>query len=175
MASSSTKNRLRLASEIQRNGRPVDIPCDRCFTSGHTCIAMETSKRLRCFECVRLGRPCVNLSWESLDRTREEYQRKVDEDEAELATIISRLMRNKKILRQAENRAQKKAECLTNEMEASGELEVPDDCPAANAGVGVSPAVWSSINFMDETVAGLFDPAPPAASPDEILQSATAS
>jgi hypothetical protein len=48
---------------------------------------------------MRLGRPCVNLSWDSLDRTRKEYQRKVDEDEAELSVILARLMRNKKILR----------------------------------------------------------------------------
>jgi hypothetical protein len=158
MASLSTKNRLRLASEIQRNGRPVDLPCDRCFLSGHTCIAMENASRLRCSECVRLGRPCVNLSWESLDRTREEYQRKVDEDEAELARVLTRLMRNKKILRQAENRAQRKTLCLTNEMEASGELDLSPNCPAANSGVAVSPAVWSTINFLDEAVTGLLGP-----------------
>jgi hypothetical protein len=99
MSSASTKNRLRLASEIQHNGRPVDIPCDCCFLSGHTCITIANASRLRCSECVRLGRPCVNLSWDSLDRTRKEYQRKVDEDEAELSVILARLMRNKKILR----------------------------------------------------------------------------
>lgn len=173
MASVSTKNRLRLAAEIQRNGRPVDIPCDRCFVSGHTCIAMENASRLRCFECVKLGRPCVNLSWESLDRTREEYQRKVDEDEAELAKILSRLMRNKKILRQAENRAAKKALCLTNEMEAAGELESVDNCPAADSGIAVSPAVWSTINYLDEAVTGMMDPAPRASSPGGTLQSAS--
>ena len=73
MASVSTKNRLRLTAEIQRNGRPIDIPYDRCFLSRHTCIAMENASRLRYFECVKLGRPYVNLSWESLDCTREEY------------------------------------------------------------------------------------------------------
>jgi hypothetical protein len=49
------------------------------------------------------------MSWESLDRTRDEYQKKVDEDEKLLATVISRLLRNKKILKQAEERARKKA------------------------------------------------------------------
>jgi hypothetical protein len=175
MASASTKNRLRLASEIQRNGRPVDIPCDRCFLSGHTCIAMANASRLRCSECVRLGRPCVNLSWDSLDRTREEYQRKVDEDEAELSVILARLMRNKKILRQAEHRAERKALCLSNEMEATGELESVDNCPAADAGTSVSPAVWSTINFLDEAVTGLLDPAPHASVSGETRQSASAS
>ena len=70
-----------------------------------------------------MGRPCVNLSWPSLDRTREEYQKKVDEDEALLATVLARLLRNKKILKQAEERAKRKAECLASEMEALGELD----------------------------------------------------
>jgi hypothetical protein len=173
MSSASTKNRLRLASEIQHNGRPVDIPCDYCFLSGHTCIAMANASHLHCSECVRLGRPCVNLSWDSLDRTREEYQRKVDEDEVELSVILARLMRNKKILRQAEHRAERKALCLSNEMEAASELESVDNYPAADAGTSVSPAVWSTINFLDEAVTSLLDPAPYASVSDETRQSAS--
>jgi hypothetical protein len=99
MSSASTKNRLRLTSEIQRNGRLIDIPYDRCFLSGHTCIAMANASRLCCSECVQLGRLYINLSWDSLNHTRKEYQRKVDKDEAELSVILARLMRNKKILR----------------------------------------------------------------------------
>ena len=65
----------------------------------------------------------------------------MDKDEAELAKILTRLIRNKKILRQAENRASKKALCLTNEIEAAGELESMDNYPAADSGIAVSPAV----------------------------------
>lgn len=110
--------------------------------------------RAKCSECVRIGRPCVNLSWASLDRTREEYQKKIDEDELELSTILARLMRNKKILKQADERAKKKAECLMSEMETSGDLEVAEDCPAADACVNLSPAVWTSLGFIDEAVGG---------------------
>lgn len=93
------------------------------------------------------------MSWASLDKTREEYQKKVDDDEAELARVVARLMRNKKILRQAERRAQKKAECLASEMEQNDELEdQPADCPAAAATVGLSPAVWSSLDFVNQCV-----------------------
>lgn len=155
MASSSAKNRLRLASEIQRHGKPATFSCDRCFWSEKCCVVMEGASRLRCSECVRIGRPCVNLSWESLDRTREEYQKKIDVDEEELAKVLARLMRNKKILRQAEERSKKKALCLTSEMETAGELAGVDDCPAADATVDLSPAVWSSLNFIDEAVAQL--------------------
>merc|ERR1711975_7473 len=156
--SSSKKRRSRLAAEIERNGRPVFFPCERCSTHNHLCIIMSNSTNLRCSECVRQGKKCVNMSWESLDRTREEYQKKVDEDEEELARIMARLVRNKKILRQAEERAKRKAFCLANEMEASGESVFSEDCPAADAGVIVSPAVWSSIGFLDEAVAGLSNP-----------------
>lgn len=51
----------------------------------------------------------------------------MDDDKQELARVLARLMRNKAILRQAEKRAKKKAECLTSEMDAADELEVVED------------------------------------------------
>jgi hypothetical protein len=68
-------------------------------------------------------------------------------------------MRNKKILCQAEHYAERKALCLSNEIEATSELESVDNCPAADASTSVSPAVWSTINFLDEAVTSLLDPA----------------
>ena len=55
---------------------------------------------------------------------------------------MARLLRNKKILKQAEIRAAKKAECLALEIEAASELEDPDpqeNCPAASSSVALSP------------------------------------
>lgn len=118
----------------------------------------DPNERLKCSECVRAQKPCVNLSWPSLDRTREEYQKKVDEDEALLATVLARLMRNKKILAQAKERAKKKALCLMNEMDASGELEAESsedvNCPAADATTGFSPLMWSTLAMMDDFAGG---------------------
>ena len=119
--------------------------------AGHNCVMMESNSRLRCSECVRLGRKCVNMSWESLDRTREEYRKKVEKDEEELSTLLARLMRNKKILQQANDRAKQKAACLEAEMSAAGELD-NEDCPAADALVGLSPAVWSSLDFVNNAI-----------------------
>jgi hypothetical protein len=99
----------------------------------------------------------VNLSWESLDRTRDEYAKKVEADEALLAEVVLRLMRNKKILRQAEERAKKKAICLSNEMREAGE-EVDAtvlDCPAASIGIAFSPTMWSTLGMIDNSVATL--------------------
>ena len=149
---SSKKRRSRLAAEIERNGRPVFFPCERCSTHNHLCIIMSNSTNLRCSECVRQGKKCVNMSWESLDRTREEYQRKVDEDEELLATVMARLMRNKKILRQAEGRAARKAECLASEMDAEGAFEADENCPAAAATVGLTPLMMETLGNMDQSI-----------------------
>ena len=98
---------------------------------------MDSSKRLKCAKCVKQGKPCVNLSRESLDRTREKLRLENDEHEEELAKVMAKLMRKKKILRQADKRAKRNAECLASEMEADGELDAPTDCPAADATVGL--------------------------------------
>lgn len=155
MASSSSKNRLRLAKEIADYGSPATFSCDRCFTHGSLCIIMEGSSRLRCSECVRHGRKCVSLSWESLDRTREEYRKKVEKEEEELAAVLARLMRYKRILKQADERSKRKAQCLASEMEESGEfVEDSEDCPAASATVNLSPAIWNSLDFVNNAVNG---------------------
>jgi hypothetical protein len=101
--------------------------------------------RLKCSKCTHLGRACINLSWTSLDKTQEEYQKKVDKDKKALAKIMARLIRNKKILQQAEERAQKKLLCLASELR-NDRKEVDAvakdfNCPAANTLVRFSPTL----------------------------------
>jgi hypothetical protein len=161
MVSDKRKEQLRLALEIQNHNTESDIPCDFCFENNRKCYVMASNdRRLKCSECVRKGRPCVNLSWESLDRTREEYQKKVDADEKLLAEVISRLIRNKAILAQAKDRAHKKAECLANELEEGGENVRAEEinCPAADAQVAFSPAMWSTLGYIDEATSRGIDP-----------------
>jgi hypothetical protein len=62
MSSTSTKNCLRLASEIQCNRRPIDIPYDCCFLSRYTCIAIANASRLYYSEYMQLGHLYINLS-----------------------------------------------------------------------------------------------------------------
>lgn len=92
---------------------------------------MEHNSRLHCSDCVRLGRPCVDLSWEHLNHTRKECQAMIDEDQKELARIFARLTRNLDTLHQAEYCAHQKTECLAKELEASGILEPLDSRFAA--------------------------------------------
>ena len=159
--SSSSQRRLRLSIEIRRHNTVAPISCDRCFLAGHDCFVMPAAgSRLKCSECVRVGRPCVNLSWESLDKTRAEYEKKVEEDEKLLADVIARLLQNKKILAQAKQRAAKKAECLANELEGEGEDVRAEEisCPAADAQVAFSPAMWSTLSYIDKATSFRINP-----------------
>jgi hypothetical protein len=154
MSSDSRKRQIRLYNEILKANTVADIACDKCFLESRTCYVMPNSN-LKCAECTRLGRSCVNMSWEALDKTRAEYQKKVDDDEKLLQEVIGRLLRNKKILAQANERARKKALCLASEMEIVDDAEVRAekfDCPAASIGMELSPAVWSTIGMLDNAV-----------------------
>ena len=60
-----------------------------------------------------------------------------------LAEVIARMLRNKKILAQAKERAAKKAKCLANKLDAKGkDVQAKEiSCPAADAQVAFSPAM----------------------------------
>ena len=72
-----------------------------------------------------------------------------------LATVIARLMQNKKILKQAEERARHKALGMANEIVESGELDLAKelDCPAASIGICASPVTWGTRGLIEESVA----------------------
>ena len=60
-----------------------------------------------------------------------------------LAKVIARLLRNKKILKQAKERARKKALCLALEIEEEGENVVAENLnyPAALISIEFSPTI----------------------------------
>ena len=76
----------------------------------------DSSSRLKYSECVRIGKPCINMSWQSLDRIREELSLKIAENKKTLATVITRLLRNKKILKKADAKARRKTQYLLSEV-----------------------------------------------------------
>jgi hypothetical protein len=71
--------------------------------------------------------------------------------------VITRLIKNKKILRQAEERAKKKMLCLVSELRDGGaEVDVTAEdfnCPAADALVGFSLTMWSTIGILEQVTA----------------------
>ena len=152
MSSNSSLKKKRLYFEIKENGILAKTPYDRCFQLGCPYVVIDSQKRLKCAECVRQGKPYVNLSQASLDRTRKKLRKEINADKEELTRVIARLIRNKKILKQADNKARKKAECLANKLEESGDLNTLVNCPTTDTQVGLSPIVWSSLNFIDESI-----------------------
>ncbi len=155
---SSHQNRIRLAFEIDRYETLVDFACERCCCTSKPCIVMkDSSSRLKCLKCVRANKSCVNMSWASLDRTREDLSSKVAKNEAVLAIVITRLLRNKKMLKEVDAKAKRKTQCLLSSIEESNAIE-SSNCPAANALIGASLVIWSSLAMLDDlsSVGGIF-------------------
>ncbi len=144
------QSRIRLAFEIDRYDILVDFACERCSCSSKSCIAMkDSSSRLKCSKCVRASKACVNMSWISLNRTREDLSSKVAKDEAVLAIVITQLLRNKKMLKEVDAKAKRKTQCLLFEMKESNVAESLD-CLVTNALIEASPIIWSSLAMLDD-------------------------
>jgi hypothetical protein len=81
---------------------------------------------------------------------------------------MTRLIRNKKILRQAEERAKKKIIYLASEMRDNGEevdATAEDfNCPGADALVGFSPTMWATIGMLEQVTAPYGDTVPATSS-----------
>ena len=119
---------LRLSLGIRDRGVVTASPCDFCVLRGLDCVKMSGDKKLKCAECTHRGKPCVSLSWASLDTSHNNLHKDLVVDEAEWDTLLECLSevqasvaRKRKVLEQVEGRAQKKLCCLVEEMEAEGE------------------------------------------------------
>jgi len=134
------QDRLRVAFEIERYDTLIDIACERCSLSNYFCIAMKDfSSCLKCSKCVRANKSCVNMSWSFLDHNREDLFVKIAKDEALLAIVITRLLRNKKIMKKIDAKTKRKTQCLLLRMKKSNVLEF-FNCFVANALVESSSA-----------------------------------
>lgn len=152
MSSSSAKDRALLSKRINLKGKPSELPCDQCFRLNRLCISMPGFK---CSECTRLGRKCTNMSFAALDNTISDCDQRMEDAMEEMSVAMAKYMRYKKIKRQAEERNKMRMSHIQHDLSAAGELDVEDDnedCPAADATVGLSPAVWSAMDFMNNAV-----------------------
>ena len=149
--SSSTSDRLRLSRFILHSGEPAERPCVRCdrlIEEGKLkhCVVklvMPGEKRLKCAECTRRGRACVDMDWDTVERLAREAKEDVVAEEREreelirrLSDLQARLGRKRKVLELAQRRANDQAMCLVREMEANGEemtRRTADDVLAASA------------------------------------------
>jgi len=144
------QSRLRVAFEIERYDTLINIACERCSLSDHFCIVMKDfSSRLKCSKCVRAIKSCVNMSWSFFDHNRKDFSVKIAKDEALLTIVITRLLRNKKILKKINAKAKRKTQCLLSRMKKSNASEF-FNCFAANALVESSFAFWSSLAMLND-------------------------
>ncbi len=125
-------NRLRAAKEITISGSPPDLACVYCSNHSILCVVMESHSK--CAECTRRGRPCVGVTWESLDRVRDKLESEIlqaEEGQARLleeqSRLFAKLARLRKTLRQTQDRAKQKTLCLLKEMgdDNDGDEEAP--------------------------------------------------
>ena len=126
--SRASAGRLRLSLGIHDRGMVTASPCDFCVLHGLDCVKMPGDEKLKCAECTHRGKPCVSLSWASLDISRDNLREGLVVAEAERDALLERLseaqasvVRKQKVLEQVEGRTQKKLRCLVEEMEAEGE------------------------------------------------------
>ena len=103
-------------------------PCNFCILHGLNCVKMPGNENLKCAKCTHQGKPCVSLSWASLDTSHNNLHENLAGDEVERDTLLeclsevqARVTRKRKVLEQVEGCARKKLCCLVEEMEAEGE------------------------------------------------------
>ena len=126
--SHASAGHLCLSLGIHDCGVVTASPCNFCVLRGLDCVKMSGNEKLKCAECTHRGKPCVSLSWASLDTSRNNLREDLVVDEVEwdallehLSEVQASVARKQKVLEQVEGHTQKKLRCLVEEMEAEGE------------------------------------------------------
>ena len=79
---------LRLSLGIHDCGVVTASPCDFCVLRGLDCVKMPSDEKLKCAKCTRQEKPCVSLSWASLDISRNNLREDLVVDEVEWDTLL---------------------------------------------------------------------------------------
>jgi len=122
MVSRQHEARIRKSAEILQYHHENLVACDHCVAKKVACFGMPNGEG-KCALCERRGRPCVSSSWETLDRTSDALVSKIAEDEKrverlldELDEVRRRLVRNRKVQEQSNQKEQEKWDCVLREM-----------------------------------------------------------
>ena len=79
---------LRLSLGIRDWGVMTASPCNFCVLCGLDCVKMSGDEKLKCAECTRRGKPCVSLSWASLNTSHKNLRKDLAVDEVEWDTLL---------------------------------------------------------------------------------------
>jgi len=84
---------LKLAERIEKFGVPNEWSCLFCFENNCECFVMSARPDLKCSTCTRRGKPCVAISWDSLDRTMERKASEIEDAEEKLRGVNAEVRR----------------------------------------------------------------------------------
>ena len=79
---------LRLSLGIHDHGVVTASPCDFCILHGLDCVKISGDEKLKCAKCTHQGKPCVSLSWASLDTSCNNLREDLVVDEVEWDTLL---------------------------------------------------------------------------------------
>ena len=71
-SSKGPNNHLCLAKEISSLGYPSVVSCQYCFNNQQPCVVMSDYKK--CVLCTHCEHPCINVLWDSLDKTHNKLE-----------------------------------------------------------------------------------------------------
>ena len=87
-------------------------PCNFCVLRGLNCVKMPGNKNSKCAECTHQGKPCVSLSWASLNTSCNNLREDLAGDEVEWDTLLeclsevqAHVAHKRKVLEQVEGHA----------------------------------------------------------------------
>jgi hypothetical protein len=120
---SSTQRRRKLAEYIEEEGDLSLITYNYCFKHSLPYIVISSTKSLKYASCALKGIKCINVSWDSLDKTRADTKSQIEKDLEVMEGTIARIARNRKVLALAEKRAKSKAVYLLDELKEEEEKE----------------------------------------------------
>ena len=72
-------------------GMMTASPCNFCVLRGLNCVKMSGDEKLKCAKCTRRGKPCVSLSWASLDTSCNNLHEDLVVDEVEWDALLEYL------------------------------------------------------------------------------------
>ena len=110
--SRASAGHLHLSLDIHDRGVMTASPCNFCVLRGLNCVKMPGNENLKCAKCTHQGKPCVSLSWASLDTSHNNLREDLAGDEVEWDTLLeclsevqARVARKRKVLEQVEGHA----------------------------------------------------------------------
>ena len=79
---------LHLSLSIHDCGVMTASPCNFCVLRGLDCVKMSGNEKLKCAKCTCQGKPCVSLSWASLNTSCNNLHEDLVVDEVEWDALL---------------------------------------------------------------------------------------